>query len=256
MDATQTASKESSIVKASPSQEKSLESAKVEALPSPPDQSEIRPEISYAIPGELLRVLVDQKKKPSWWSTFLSHPLTVAVISTGLLGLFGLLLTYFLTNQQKEIEYQRTIQLQELTRNQSRLEEEHKVRAEKFREVWERLDADEYTIDKIIQEATFETENQSPELKRKRFLDITNLLQEDQAFVVRYRYWLGEDLFKATNDYLNLNIRLVRNQFVLAPETDLTELIKKRKEAKQDILEIRRLLDQNQNTQSTATPGK
>jgi len=255
MDATQNASKESSIVKASPPQEKPLESAKVETLPSSSDQSEIKPEVSYAIPGELLRVLVDQKTQPSWWRTILNSQLTLALLP--LVGaLIGAWLTNYFTNQQKDFEYQRTAQLQELARTQSRLDEENRTRVQKLGEVWERLDANEFTIDKMIQEAMFETEKQPPELKRKRFLDITKMLEDDQAFVSRYRYWLGEDVFKTINDYLNLNFRLVRNQFALASETDLSELIKKRKEAKQDILEIRRLLDGKPNTPSTTTPGK
>lgn len=252
MDATQTASKESSTVKASPPEEKPHESAKVEAPPSS-DQSEIKPQISYAIPGELLRALVDQKAKPSLWRAILNSQLTLALLP--LIGaLIGAWFTNYLANQQKDSEYQRTVQLQELTRNQTRSDEENRMRVQKLGEVWERLDADEFAIDKLIQEAMFETENQSPELKRKRFLEITKMLQDDQAFVSKYRYWLGEDVFKSTNDYLDLNFRLVRNQLVLAPQSDLKELVKKRKEAKQDILEIRRLLDEKSNTQSTPAP--
>ncbi|HEU4767549.1 MAG TPA: hypothetical protein VFS77_09240 [Pyrinomonadaceae bacterium] len=254
MDAAQTASTESSTVKALP-EEKPLESAKVEAPPSSPDQSEIRPEVSYVIPGELLRAVLDQKAKPAWWRAILNSQFMLALLP--LIGaLIGAWFTNYLADKQKDSEYQRTVQLQELARVQSRTDEENRMRVQKVGEVWERLDADEFTIDQIIQNSMLERENQSPELKRKRFLDITKMLEDDQAFVSRYRYWLGEEFFKTTNDYLNVNIRLARNQLFSAPNTDLSELIQKRKDAKQDILKIRSLLEEKSKSQSTTTPTK
>src|SRR5829696_1781149 len=102
MDATQSASKEPSTPKAL-AQDKPSESASVDAPTNLQSQFEIKPDVCYAIPGELLRALVDQKRKPSRISAILNHPLTVVVISGGLIG--GWLANYY-TNRQKDFEHQ------------------------------------------------------------------------------------------------------------------------------------------------------
>jgi hypothetical protein len=134
------------------------------------------------------------------------------------------------------------MQQEELARRQSFSDEINRIRVQKLGEVWQKLDEDEFAINRLLDDSnTFEGPNQDSSLKTKRVEDITGLIYNDQAMTSKYRFWLGEDLFHKTTGYLNMNVTYALNKLAGPPGADLSELIKKRDEAKQDILKIRTL---------------
>lgn len=205
-----------------------------------------KPDGSYVIPGEILRELIEKQPTHSIFYTLSTNPLLVVVVG----GLIGGVLTGYYTLEQKQIEHNRIIQQQELARQQIFSDEVNKLRLQKLGEVWEQLDEDEFAINRLLDDGRFKPNKESSS-KTKRMQDITILIHNDQAMVSRYRYWLGEDLFQKTTGYLNMSINYALNKLGSPLGTDLSELMKKRDDAKQDILKIRQVLEREPGSQST-----
>lgn len=203
------------------------------------DHKPVKPDVSYLITGEVPRALIDEqsKFKSSWLQTISNNALVVVVVG----GLIGGALTYYYTYRQKNLDYSRGMLQQELGRRQSFSDEVNKLRIQKVGEVWEQLDEHEFAIDRLLDDPPFEEVSKDPNANNKRVDEIIKLIHEDKAMTSRNRFWLGEELYNKTMEYLDMNVKYALNKRVFRRATDLTELIKKRQGAKQDILEIRRL---------------
>jgi hypothetical protein len=204
------------------------------------DQKPVKPDALYVLTGEALRALIEEKSKSksSWFQTFSNNALVVVFFS----GLMGGALTYFYTQRQKNLDYARSVQQQQLARRQSFSDEVNKLRIQKFGEVWEQLDEHEFAIDMLLDDRWFEIDPDRDAASNNKMVDdIRKLIHEDQTMASRNRFWLGEDLYNKTMEYLDMNVQYALNKRMAKRGTNLSDLIKKRKNAKQDILDIRRL---------------
>ena len=189
-------------------------------------------DVSSVITDEVLRnrirLLIDEEKKPKP-SKFLSistNPLAVVVLSFLLSVLLGGLLTYYYNVKQ-----------QELVRQRSFSDELNKIRIQKIGEVWEQIDKNEVTLDSLLDKAN----NESNINKKELFDKIASVVEEDIAVVDKNRFWLGGSTYTPLKDYLAITDQYVSDMFLGHPGIDLSETLKKREKAKQDILQIRSL---------------
>jgi hypothetical protein len=204
------------------------------------DQKAVPPDALSVIILEELRALRNGKSKSrfSRIQTFSNNALVVVFFS----GLVGGALTYYYTQRQKNLDYARSVQQQELGRRQSFSDEVNKLRIQKFGEVWEQLDEHEFAIDRLLDDRWFEIEADKDSKSNNKIVDdIRKLIDEDKALTSKNRFWLGEDLYNKTMEYLDMNVQYALNKLVVRRGTNLSEFLKKREDAKQDILEIRRL---------------
>jgi hypothetical protein len=202
-------------------------------------QKPVKPAALYVLTGDALRALMDEQSKSRFsWLQMLSNNALIVVFFSGLIG--GAL-TYYYTQRQKNVDYARSVQQLELARQRSFSDEVNKLRIQKFGEVWQQLDEHEFAIDGLLDDLSFEEVSKDPNANNKRVDEITKLIHEDKAMTSRNRFWLGEELYNKTMEYLDMNVKYALNKRVFRRATDLSELIKKRQGAKQDILEIRRL---------------
>jgi len=198
--------------------------------PNEVDRNNVNTESAYLVSGELLRSLIGErtKRSPFQW---LRHPLLLVILS----GIFGAWLTnYYVTKQQ------------ESARRQSFLDGINNARMPKLGEVWEQLDSDELKINELL-----EGQNDVKDGKKRLTLDdrveqITTLIRNDQVIAGKYRFWLGEDLYRKTEGYLDASIEYAVKKIGSPPETDLSGLLKRREAAKQDIIQIRELFLQGE----------
>ena len=193
----------------------------------------VKPDVAYV--EQALRDLIDEKRKPSRLHAMLAHPLVVVLAG----GLVGGLLTHYYTYRQKDVDYNRSLLQQEMTRRQSFSDELNKTRVQKLGELWGRLDEDEFTINRLLDESAFEGPNEDSISKDKRADEIHRLIHDDQVMATRYRFWLGEELFQKTTAYLNINVKYALNKLMTPSGTNLSDVMKKRDDAKEDILKIR-----------------
>jgi hypothetical protein len=215
-------------------------------------EEHINPDLSAVISDEILRhrirTLLGEKPKPSSLQSFLTHPLVITAVGFLLTGIVGGLLTYYYTLKQKDIDYQRAIQQQELASRRSFSDELNKIRIQKIGGVWEQLDKNEVLLDALLEKA--DKASNSDEQKNQNVDAINNLIQEDRMMVNENRYWLGEQNYSRLQDYLDKNARIVLNMLLARRGTDLSGIIEERKRAKQDILQIR------EGMRSEDQPGK
>lgn len=183
-----------------------------------------RPRISLT---EGLRTLIDavvKERKPSKLHRFLAHPLLVVLAS----ALAGGALTYYYTNKQNDA-----------ARRQSFLDGINSTRVPKLGEVWEQLDSDELKISQLLDDAT--SGEASSEVKNAKVAEINKLFDSDRLLTSKYRFWLGEDLYRKTEEYLDTSAAYALKRIGSPAETDLSQLLKKRDAAKEDVLTIRKL---------------
>jgi hypothetical protein len=193
---------------------------------------------SYVTLNDILRELKDQRPQSSRFLVVSNNPLIVGVVGI----LIGGVLTAFYTYQQKVLEYKLDTQKQERTHLLTFSDEVNKLRMQKIGEVWERLDQDEFTIDAIMQDSKFERPTKPPDSKNtKRAIQITKLIHDDQAMVGRYRFWLGEELFNKTENYLDINIKYSLNELGALSDGASNVFKEPRNNARQDILQVRSL---------------
>ena len=212
----------------------------------------VSPDVSAVIFDEILRhrirTLLGEKPSASSLQSFLTHPLVITAVGFLLTGIVGGLLTYYYTLKQKDIDYQRAIQQQELASRRSFSDELNKIRIQKIGGVWERLDKNEVLLDALLEKA--DKASDSDEQRNRNVDAINNLIREDRITVNENRYWLGEQNYDRLNDYLDKNARIVLNMLLARRGTDLSGIIEERKRAKQDILQIR------EGMRSEDRPGK
>jgi hypothetical protein len=215
---------------------KMAESNLDEGKPADPDVSSV---ITDEVLRNRIRVLIEEEKKPkpSKFQSISTNPLTLVVLSFLLTGLLGGLLTYYYTAKQQELDFHRNIQQQELVRQQSFSDELNKIRIQRIGEVWEQIDKNEVTLDSLLDKAN----NESSMNKKELFDKIISVVEEDIEVVNKNRFWLGEPTYNRLKDYLDITGRYVSDMLLGYPGIDLSETLKKREKAKQDILQIRSL---------------
>jgi hypothetical protein len=162
-----------------------------------------------------------------------SHSLVIVFAS----GVIGGLLTQYYTNKQKDIDYNRSIQQLKLTSQRSFLDELNKMRIQKIGEMWEQIDNNEVIIDSVLEKAN-KSSNPNDQ-KGQNVSAINSLIQEDRVIINKNRFWLGEAYYNKIKEYFDRNVQLALNVLLARPGTDLSEIIRKREQAKQDILQMR-----------------
>jgi hypothetical protein len=204
----------------------------------------IKPEASYIIPSEILRALIDQGPRPSRFHAVSNNPLIVGIIGI----LIGGGVTSYFTYRLKVLEFNLGARQQELVHGLSFSDEVDKLRIQRLGEVWERLDQDEFAIDQLLADSRAQRSSSKAFNSRntKRAVQITKLIQNDQAIVSKYRFWLGEELFQKAGNYLDINVKYSLNELGATSESDSSELSNARKRAKQDILQVRNLFLEGQ----------
>ncbi|HMG74999.1 MAG TPA: hypothetical protein VK582_15970 [Pyrinomonadaceae bacterium] len=177
-----------------------------------------------------IRTLIDQKPKPSTLRTISTHPLLVVVVG----GFMGVLLTHYYTSQQKDLEYNRVIQQQELARQESFSDEVNKIRVQKLGEVWEEIDKNEVTLDGLLDRA-----NKTSGSNKKDFDEIDKLINQDLLIINENRFWLGQSTHHQLKDYMDKTGRYALDMLLGPPGIDLNEALEKREQAKQNIVHLR-----------------
>lgn len=200
----------------------------------------VNPYVSLVVSDEVLRhrirTLIDEKVKPSKFQSISTHPLLIVVVSFILSIFIGGFLTHYYSLKQMELENSRNIQQQELARQRSFSDELNKIRIQKIGEVWEQLDKTEVDLDSLLDRA-----NNGTNSNRKDVDSIISLVKGDLAIINKNRFWLGEQTYNQIKDYLDINGRYALDKLLGQPGIDLSDSLKKREQAKQDILQIRRM---------------
>jgi hypothetical protein len=198
----------------------------------------VNPDCLPVITDEVLRhrvrMLLDEKPRPSTAQSLFSHPLLIVVVGFALTGLVGGYLTNNYSLHQKSLEHQRSLQQQELARQQSFSDELNKIRIQKIGVVWELIDKNEVALDGLLNKA-----NRASGSNKEDFAQISKIIDEDIAFINANRFWLGEKVYNKLKDYLDITGRYVFDMLLGQPGIDLSETARKREQAKQDVLNVR-----------------
>lgn len=165
---------------------------------------------------------------------FITHPLTNSFLVVLFTGLVGGALTYYYTSLQKEVDYQRSLQQLNLTSQRSFSDELNKLRIQKIGEVWEQIDKNEVSIDRLWEKAYKASDSDSQNVNA-----INAFIDEDELVIGKNRFWLGEQFYDKIQLYLDKNSQLVLNMMLARPGTNLSEIMEERKKTKQDILKIK-----------------
>ncbi len=195
------------------------------------------PDYTSVIMNEFLKLitkLTEDKPEPSKTQKFSTHPLTIVGVSFLLSVPLGGFITYLYTVKQMELEKHRDTHQQELVRQRSFSDELNKIRIQKIGEVWEQIDKNEVEIDDLLDRT-----NKPSDSNQKDFDNIVKLVKEDVSMIDRNRFWLGEQTSNRLKKYLSINSSYALDKLLGPPGIDLSDTIKRREEAKQDILQIR-----------------
>lgn len=199
---------------------------------SEPDKAEPEnTDVSSAMADELLqlaRKLTEEKPRPKI-QKLLSHPLFIVVISFILSVPVGGFIAYIFSLKAQEVASRRSFS-----------DELNKIRIQKIGEVWEQLDKNEAEVDDLLDNA-----NQAPGANKNvegAVDSILKLFKEDIDVLNKNRFWLGEQTYNRIKDYLDIEGRYSLDKLLGKPGIDLTDAVKKREQAKQDILQIRSML--------------
>jgi hypothetical protein len=201
------------------------------ALPDLPDSQKISSLITEEVLRSRIRGLIGPTTKRSRLEAISTNPSVAIVLGFVLTGIIGGFLAYYYGRQQQELAARRSFS-----------DEINKTRVQKLGEVWAQLDEDEFLINNILEESRLEGPDTDSVVKDKRADEITRLINRDQSIAHKYRFWLGEHLFETTMKYLNANIDYAVRKISSKPGADLTELSRRRDAARQDIVQLRRLL--------------
>lgn len=187
----------------------------------------VGPNVSRIITDEVLRhrirSVLDEKPKPSKLSGISNSPLISVVVGFVLYALIGGSLTYY-----------HGIQQQEIARKQSFSDELNKIRIQKIGLVWEKIDKNEVTLDDLLDRI-----NKAPGSNSEDFAKLEKLIDEDLTIINENRFWLGEPAYDQLKDYMAKTGYYASDMLVGSPGIDLSEALKHRKHAKQDILRVR-----------------
>jgi hypothetical protein len=151
-----------------------------------------------------------------------SNPAVIVILTFVLTSLVGTVLTIY--QQQRAAE-------------RSFIDESNKLRIQKIGDVWEQLDQDEHTIDRLL-EADDEIAAKFP-TANDRVKEIERIVSGDRAMVSKYRYWLGQVISEKINNYLNANIKYSLRKLSGISATDLKADKEARDKAKWDVDQIR-----------------
>lgn len=183
-----------------------------------------------------IRTLMDEKPRSSTLHAVSTHPLVVVVVG----GLIGVLLTQYYASLQKDLEYNRSIQQQEISRQRSFSDEVNKIRVQKVGEVWEQVDKNEVVLGSLLEKA--KTLSNSNNQKNENIDVINSLIEKDRLIINQNRFWLGEQNYNEMKNYLDRNVQFAVNMLLAPRGTDLSEIIEKREQAKQSIFQIRKVM--------------
>lgn len=189
---------------------------------------------------KLIRKLTEEKPKASKIQRFFGHSLATSMITlivgfflTGALGGF---LTHLYSLKQMELENRRNEQQQELARRRSFSDEVNKIRIQKIGEVWEQFDQTEAEIDSILNRA-----NTSTHSNEEAVDSVNKIVEKNLAVLNKNRFWLGEQPYNRVRDYMDIEGRYALDKLLGNPGIDLSDAVRKREQAKQDILQIRNM---------------
>jgi hypothetical protein len=177
--------------------------------------------LSLALAREFdtVKSLIKDNRK-TWFQELSSNPAFIVLLTFVFTGLLGTFLAIY--QQQRAAE-------------RSFIDESNKLRIQKIGEVWEQLDQDEHTIDRLL-------EGDGDTSANDRTKEITSVIRNDRAMVSKYRFWLGRDISDKINNYLNANIKYSIRKLSGISETDLKPDKAARDAAKSDVDQIREKL--------------
>jgi hypothetical protein len=170
-----------------------------------------------------IRELIADKPPLSLARRIIEHPLFGTFVQFVLTGVLSVVIVALVNAH-----------LQRLSARRSFSDELNKMRVQRFGEVWERLDENEFLIDRILDDSSRQDSNTDQDVQ-----DIHKLIHEDLAIISKNRFWLGDDVYLKIRTYLDLNIQYALNKLIVTSGTDLTDLVAKRDRAKQDIQRIK-----------------
>lgn len=205
--------------------------------PASPEQSRLDP--SEPTADEETRdakAEIHKRSKPSRLHAISTHPLILVVAS----GLVGALLTYYYTNRQKELEFKRLAEQQEQSRKESFSDELSKMSIQKFGDVWARIDENELAIDDLIGDSQSKSSVVNSRSKNEKVDDIRKLIHDDRIILTKNKFWVGEELYNKTNEYLEIHVTYGARRVIGGGITE-DELKRKKDAAKQDLLNTRSL---------------
>lgn len=187
---------------------------------------------SAAIDDEIIRsrirALMDQKPKRSQIEAISTNPLVAVLLGSVLTVIVGGYLTSRFAKEQQDLATRRSFSA-----------EIAKTRVQKMAEVWEQLDSDELIINNILEERRLKGYEEDPAVNNERLAEIRKRIRSDQSIATKYRFWLGEYIYKTTMVYLDASIDYAAMNISSKPGADLNEFIKKRDAARDEFLKFR-----------------
>jgi cell division protein FtsB len=216
------------------------------AIPKPPRTP--GPPISPAIDDEIIRcrirALMDEKSKRSRVEAISKNPLVAVLLGFVLTGIVGGYLASRYAREQQDLVARRSFS-----------DEINKTKVQKLAEVWEQLDSDELAINDILEERRLKGPDKDPAVNSERLADITKRIRSDQTIATKYRFWLGEPMYKTTMGYLDASIDYAATNISSKPGADLSEFTKRRDALREQMLQFRSaLLAGEPNPQEKPTP--
>ncbi|MCA1568272.1 MAG: hypothetical protein LC803_22035 [Acidobacteria bacterium] len=180
--------------------------------------------------GNRIRTL-EEKASSSRVQSISTNPLVLLIMGFLLSGIVGGLLTHY-----------HSIRQQELARVRSFSDELNKLRVQKIGEVWETVDKTEADVDVILDKVNKAPGPGTNNANTGEDVDnIIRLLREQNVVINKNRFWLGEPVYSRIKEYLDINGRYALDKLIGHSGIDLTETLKKREQAKQDIIQIRNM---------------
>jgi hypothetical protein len=187
---------------------------------------------TYTVIVTAFQKLIDALSKDSKHSK-LSHPLTVALISSFASAIFTAVLVGLIGGG---ITYYYTSKTQAIARRQSQLDGINNARVPKLGELWEQLDADDLTINQLLEESNRKDVRNSD--RDAKLHQVVEILKKDRLLVGRNRFWLGDEWFKQSDEYLDRTIQICLST-IGDSNPDLTQLRDRKDALRQDVIKIR-----------------
>lgn len=141
--------------------------------------------------------------------------------------------------REKDLEYQRSLQRGDLDYERTFNAETNRIRVQKIGEVWEEIDRTESQVDAISEQLGKGYGRPVPEVQ-KDVERVRDLISEQATVINKNRFWLGEEIYNQITTYLDIHGRYTVERILGKPDKFLGEAKKKREQAKQNILAIRR----------------